>query len=1131
MDLRHFQKIKKILARALALPADEQEAYLHRVCSGEDSLLREVLDLMRFDRELEDETVLVSRTDYAARIGEQVDQYTLRDVLGEGGMGVVYPADQEKPLQRRVALKIIKLGMDTAEVVGRFESERQALAMMDHPHIAKVFAAGATADGRPYFVMEYIPGRPITEFCRRHRLGLEGRLKLFVQVCRAIHHAHQRGIIHRDLKPGNILVTGDADRPVAKVIDFGVAKATSRRLTEHTVFTQAGTMIGTPEYMSPEQADPTERDIDVRCDVYTLGVILYELMTDVLPIDRATLLEKGLIRVYQLLQEYVPPSPSTRLSRITEHGASTLPPGREQRTWVRRLRGDLDWVTMKALEKERERRYGSPAELADDLERFMRHEPVLAGPPSVRYRLGKFVRRHKTAVAAGILVVTSLLLGITGTTTGMIKAHHAQQEATAAARTSEAGRLFQLARNTKLRSRRLAILHRAVGLLDRPEYRREITRCLLEEPPFFRLPFAPDSHNAHTLDISPDGHWLVLGWSLKGSLQLYPLAGGEPLDLVGHHGCLVSTRFLAGSDRLVSAGLDSTVRVWSVPQGNLESTWRLRGVPQVAICGGDSLLIVCEAVVGEPLHWWRRPVAGGQPELLGDGGMPPESLVDLPLVAVGPEGDLAAVPQDSFLVLYGLSRLGAGTPDTLGTHSRTIVGCRFSPDGKRVCSFDNEGQVFFWDPHRPGEPPVRRLQSGVNPFGARFSDDGRLLLISSTEGFHIWDLDLPGPGLPLVLRAVGGWSFDCDLDPRRRWIITSHLGATVAAWSLNGPLRIDLDPPGGRDGCVAFSRDSRWMVTASHDGVVAAWPLSGRHIGEPRVLGEFPEHGFFRLVVDEACRYCYLTCCESPQGVGTLTRIPLAGGEARVWSGGTCYFKLDPTGRYAAFPADPTFGVPAARVLDMETGTLVHLDEPGHEAWGVGGFLADGRLLAQTRDLRLGLWSADGSYQGPLEWSGDELALAPDRKTFIVYTGDRNWLRGRLDGTTEANRTVKARFDYYNFMACDAEASHAVIGYLNGEMDVIDFTSGDRTGLPLWHEPTLPPVFDPVGRWLASWGEGKLTLLPLPLGDRHQDLPHDSYIAWLDSLTNLKMRDAEDTTQGYRIVGWDIPDWQNPPRW
>src|SRR3984957_18072950 len=329
--------------------------------------------------------------------GITIGAYHLLQPIGQGGMGEVWLAEQRQPVRRRVAVKLIKAGMDTREVVARFESERQALALMDHPAIAKVFDGGSTPHGRPYFVMEYVTGMPITEYCDKHKLTLRQRLELFIHVCEGVQHAHQKAIVHRDLKPSNILVSEVDGKPAPRIIDFGVAKATSQRLTAETMFTRVGAIVGTPGYMSPEQADSTGVDVDTRTDVYSLGVVLYELLVGALPLEFRKLPFDEILR---RLRDQEAPRPSTRLRALGEQTAITAQNrGSDAPTLARQLRGDLDAITLKTLEKDRSRRYATPTELAANIGRYLRNEPVLARPASTVYRARKYVRRHRLGVA------------------------------------------------------------------------------------------------------------------------------------------------------------------------------------------------------------------------------------------------------------------------------------------------------------------------------------------------------------------------------------------------------------------------------------------------------------------------------------------------------------------------------------------------------------------------------------------------------------------------------------------------------------------------------------------------------------------------------------------------------------
>ena len=452
-ELFHF-------ARGLADTAARQ-AYLERTTAGEPELRARVEELLAAERQADGaflQSPAAAPAPVGERAGDTIGRYRLLQEIGQGGMGVVWMAEQREPVVRKVALKIVKLGLDTREVVVRFEAERQALALMEHPHIARVLDGGATTTGRPYFVMELVKGVPITDYCDQARLGLRERLELFTKVCEAVQHAHHKGVIHRDIKPSNVLVTLYDGVAVPKVIDFGIAKATSAELTKKTLFTQYAQILGTPEYMAPEQAEFSGLDIDTRADVYSLGVLLYELLTGAKPFDLRTAMQAGFQELLRTIREDEPVKPSTRVSTAGRE-ASPVALRRELNvaSWSARLRGDLDWIVLRALEKDRSRRYETPSGFAEDIARYLRDEPVRAAPPSAAYRVTKFVRRRKKVVALAALLLATLLAGLAGTSWGFLEARKSAEAERVAKELSETRRV-QAERNLEYARKGNAIL-------------------------------------------------------------------------------------------------------------------------------------------------------------------------------------------------------------------------------------------------------------------------------------------------------------------------------------------------------------------------------------------------------------------------------------------------------------------------------------------------------------------------------------------------------------------------------------------------------------------------------------------------------------------------------------------------
>jgi serine/threonine protein kinase/WD40 repeat protein len=561
-------RLRELFLRALDLPTPEaRAAFLATQCADDEPLRLRIEGLLarHTDETFLAEPAIAPGPDSAAAEAAEAEspgtriggRYRLLEKLGEGGFGSVWMAEQDEPVRRRVALKIVKLGMDTREVIARFEAERQALALMDHPGIARVFDGGATDRGRPFFVMELVRGTAITEYCERRRLGIRDRLRLFVQVCEAVQHAHQKGVIHRDLKPSNVLVAEIDGRPQPKVIDFGVAKATAARLSPDTVFTRFRQVIGTPAYMSPEQAGGAPDDIDTRTDIYSLGVLLYELLTGRTPFDTRALLASGFEAVLRVIRDEEPPRPSTRLGTLSREQLVEVADRRQEapRRLGQLVRGELDWITMRALEKDRSRRYATAQGFAHDVARFLRQEPVDAAPPSLGYRLVKFLRRNRTPVATlaavGLILITATLLSLRLA----VLARQARDQA-------------DTERDRALRAERETDRQRAAAEASAAESRQRLVRLSLGNGQLLEErgdAFGAALWFADALRQAPD----PTSTEPNPRSRLESLLARSPslASMLFHDGPVRSVRFSPRGDRLVSASDDGTARVWDAATG------------------------------------------------------------------------------------------------------------------------------------------------------------------------------------------------------------------------------------------------------------------------------------------------------------------------------------------------------------------------------------------------------------------------------------------------------------------------------------------------------------------------------------------------------------------------------------
>jgi WD40 repeat protein/serine/threonine protein kinase len=799
---------------------------------------------------------------------EFIGHYRILENLGEGGMGVVYKAEQREPVRRIVALKVIKLGMDTKEVVARFEAERQALALMNHPNVAKVFEAGMTDTGRPFFAMEHVPGVSLTQYCDKTKLTTRERLELFIPICQAVQHAHQKGIIHRDLKPSNLLVTLFDGKPVPKVIDFGIAKATNQQLTQQTLYTQTGALIGTPEYMSPEQAQTSGLDVDTRTDVYSLGVIMYELLTGALPFDHETLHKAGPDGMAKMIREEEPDKPSTKLAVL--HKTPTPKPNApsadelarlrrsDWRTLQRELRGDLDWIVLKAMEKDRTRRYETASALAADIERYLKDEPISAGPPSTFYKMVKFARRNRGWFTAVSAVAIALIVGFTVAVTGFIRASAANTDLKAkiiearAAR-DDANRQRKDAQDQRVeadRQRVNAQLALADGTLAQADaldlagrwsdagarysdayaaYQRLGRPTLGAElglwehyfgAPSPLLTFGNGGGVYHSIAVSRDGRLAITG-NDDHSVKLWDIQTGTELrSFAGHGGAVLCVALSPDGRKALSAGEDKTLRQWDCqtgeairvfpPQGGAISCLAFSPDQASAITGGED-----PAAPG--LKLWNLDTG----QVIRTYGTARQSNL---CVAFSLDGTLAlSGGADKTVKLWNVK-----TGEQLRTfagHTSWVASVVFSPDGTKALSGSDDQTVRLWDVQSGNE--IRAFRGHTRRVSSvAFSSDGKKALSASDDmTLKLWDVN-SGQEIR-TLHGHTGQVLAAAFLGDGQMALSGGNDKSLELWDLGPGLELrSLTGHSTYGSCLAFSSDGRLALSGSYDNTVKLWDVA-----------------------------------------------------------------------------------------------------------------------------------------------------------------------------------------------------------------------------------------------------------------------------------------------------------------
>jgi serine/threonine protein kinase/WD40 repeat protein len=891
-------------ARRIEVQQD-RHLYVHQACGNDLALQARVEALLRVydaDRSFlqPPEGLLAGTRLVGEGPGARIGPYQLLERLGEGGFGVVFLAQQQYPVCRQVALKILKPGMDTRQVVARFEAERQALALMNHPNIAHVLGGGETASGRPYFVMEWVPGAPLTDFCDQNHFTVRQRLELFASVCQAVQHAHQKGVIHRDLKPSNVLVTVHDGAPMVKVIDFGIAKALGQKLTDKTLVTNATQFVGTPLYMSPEQAEMNGLDVDTRSDVYALGVLLYELLTGTTPFAKERLQTVAFDELRRILREEEPARPSARITTPTT--LDVRAPGNRrcaQKRLGRGFRGELDWIVMKCLEKDRTRRYQTASGLARDIHCYLNEEPVQACPPSVIYRMRKFLWRNKGPVLAASLVLLALVGGIIGTTWGMIRATEAQAVAVNEAKQKEAAlqasqqserdarnqlflallnqaRAGRFSRQPGQRLHSLAALAKAARL--RPDERlRDEAIAALALPDIRRVP-GWRSALPSTATLAYGGQYrLYARVDTHGILTIRRIPDDQEVRRIASGPIQGAYLFFSPDERfLLGLGDGFTLRVWRVADGEPALRDELRGCRSHAFSPDGRQLAVCwqewvlcfDLATGQEVKRWRLPASAQTLAFHPDNGKLAVGyfcaratsvydaasgvlLAELPvgpmsaqIVAWHPDGErLAVAGCDPRIQIWNVA--ARHQVASLEGHAQRVTTVTFHPGGELMASHGWDGQLLLWHPSTGRQ--LMRLTSINAP---HFSTDGRWLGVTwDGDRADLLEVTPTREYRTLVSSAGAGrgsYGYYGDISPDGRLLVVG-MNEGARLWDLRTSRELAALPAGttfgffdsrGGDVGPAPSKRRRWKLLTSGSAGLLRWPIAcDVPGGEPLRLG------------------------------------------------------------------------------------------------------------------------------------------------------------------------------------------------------------------------------------------------------------------------------------------------------
>jgi WD40 repeat protein/serine/threonine protein kinase len=1007
--------------------------------------------------------------------GTTIGQYKLLELIGEGGMGLVYLAEQEELVKRRVALKIIKPGMDSKRVIGRFEAEREVLALLNHPNIARVFDAGTTETGRPYFVMEYVKGMPITKYCDRHKLSIEQRLRLFLRVCHGVQHAHQKGIIHRDIKPFNILVSIQDDAGLPKVIDFGIAKAVTQPSTEQTLFTRHGQLLGTPEYMSPEQVDMANQDIDTRADIYSLGVVLYELLTGVLPFEHDVLKQASMVEVQRIIRVQNPPRPSTRLSNLGGEAAMKVAQRRraELGPLVKRLHKELEWIPMMAMRKERTQRYQTASDLADDIQNYLSGAPLIAGPESTVYRVKKLVRRHRVSVAAIAAVAASVVVGFIISTFMYFRA---EQQRDLAQKQTEAYRRALYTNNITI----AAEAYSRANISRTNEY---LTLCPADlrgwEWDYLRrisdqadITLRGHKGSVRSVTFSARGKHIASG-SADHTIRIWDASSGAQVaTFSGHMGSVRCVSFSPDGRLLASGSEDNTIKVWDVMAGTEIATLQAHKADVQTVIFSPDGKHIASGSEDKTIKIWNVETGDEVITLHGH-----ES--DVMSTAFSPDGKrLVSGSEDRAVKVWNV-KTGAEMM-TLRGHRSNVRSVAFSPDGSHIASGCEDTTIKIWNA-TTGAEVMTFLGHQSSVTSVAFGPSGGQIISGSSDNtIKLWDATRGSE--VMTLRGHESEVMSVASSPDGKHAVSGSDDNTIKLWNtVAGKEALVLK--GHRAGiiCVTFSPDSKQIATGGSDGRIKVWDVS-------RGCELITMRGHQRPV----------TCVAfSPDG-----RRVLSGSfdnMAKVWDAATGDELMTLRGHDGDIRC-LAFSPNGKRIISGDWDCVIKLWDAvtGSEVMTFRGqtgpivsvvFTADGkRIVSGSADSTVKVWDAATGAQ-LMNLQGHRKAVysvwaSPDDRYIISGSGIETIMVWDL-ATGKQVRTLLGRKRSVGCVALSPDGKRAASGGLGNPIIITDVETGDEL-MTLHEHPTEHPTwsfafhsfaFSPDGRAIAISSGGTIKLL------------------------------------------------------